>query len=358
MKKRIVSVELLRIISMMMVVMLHYLSKGELLTPFLEKFEINGYIAWLLESFCIVAVNVYMLISGYFLVEAKWKLSRLAELICQVLFYGVGVAVVMLLTGMISLGEPDIYRLSQYVLPINMEHYWFASAYVGMYLFAPVLAAGVKAMEKKQLQLTIGLLLLFYSVMKTVSPVALTVDEKGYDAIWFLCVFLVAAYIRLYGIPFVDSLKKGVLCYVGMAVLIFGFSMLLRVVCLHTGVLKSVVQNAYHYNHVFNLLAAVALFSGFIHWNIPGDGRIARLICKVAPFTFGVYLLHEHVELRYLWPVWCGADAAETPVMLVLRALAAVVLVFIVGIFVDMLRGKIFELVKCGWRKVFGKAAK
>lgn len=356
MKKRIVSVELLRIISMMMVVMLHYLSKGELLTPFLEEFDTNGYIAWFLESFCIVAVNVYMLISGYFLVEAKWKLSRLMELVCQVLFYGIGVAGVMLLTGGISFEELDIYRLSQYVLPINMEHYWFATAYVGMYLFAPVLAHGVKTMKKKELQLTIGGLLLFYSVMKTVSPVQLTADAKGYDVIWFMCVFLVAAYIRLHGIPFVNSTKKGILCYVSMAVIIFVFSMLLRQVCLHTGVLKSVVQNAYHYNHVLNLLAAVALFGGFIHWSIPGESKVAKIICRIAPYTFGVYLLHEHMEIRFLWPMWCGADASESPTLLVLRAFASVIIVFVVGILVDMLRGKIFELVKKGWGKLFGKA--
>ncbi len=356
MKKRIVSIELLRIISMMMVVMLHYLSKGELLTPFLEEFDVNGYIAWLLESFCIVAVNVYMLISGYFLAEAKWKLSRLLELVCQVLFYGVGVAVLLLLTGVISIGDMDIYRLSQYVLPINMEHYWFATVYVGMYMFAPVLAAGVKSMEKKQLQVTIVLLLLFYSVMKTVSPVALTVDEKGYDVIWFMCVFLVAAYIRLYGFPVLNSVGRGIAGYLGGVLLIFGWSMALRQVCLSTGVLKSVVQNAYHYNHVFNLLAAVALFCGFIHWNIPGEGKLARLICKIAPYTFGVYLLHEHVEVRFLWPLWCGAGAEESPIMMVVRAFASVLLVFAVGILVDMLRGKLFELVKKNWGNLFGKA--
>lgn len=39
MKKRIVSIELLRILAMMMVVMLHYLSKGGLLTSLTEEFS-------------------------------------------------------------------------------------------------------------------------------------------------------------------------------------------------------------------------------------------------------------------------------------------------------------------------------
>ena len=45
MKKRIVSIELLRILAMMMVVMLHYLSKGGLLTSLTEEFSGGAYIA-------------------------------------------------------------------------------------------------------------------------------------------------------------------------------------------------------------------------------------------------------------------------------------------------------------------------
>lgn len=355
MKKRIVSIELLRIISMMMVVMLHYLSKGNFLQPLTGEFGTNSYIAWFLEAFCIVAVNVYMLISGYFLVESTFKVSRLAELICQVLFYSILVPLVLVVIGVLPLGELGIYKLAQYVLPIHMEQYWFATAYVLMYLFAPFLAIGAKAMEKRQLQLLIGLLLVFLSIPKSIIPVQLTMDRLGYDALWFMCVFLVAAYIRLYGAGLFNSTAKGILCYILSAVGIFGWTMLLRMVCLKLGVLESFVQNAYHYNHILNLFAAVALFCGFIKWDIKGEGKLACMICKVAPYTFGVYLLHEQVEIRWLWPAWCGADPGEAPVMMVLRALCSVAVVFAIGIVADMLRGFIFDLVKRLWEKISGE---
>ncbi len=353
-KKRIVSVELLRIISMMMVVMLHYLSKGNFLQPLTGEFGTNSYIAWFLEAFCIVAVNVYMLISGYFLVESSFKLGRLGELVCQVMFYSVCVPVVLIVLGVIPVGELGIYRLAQYVLPIHMEQYWFATAYVLMYLFAPLLASAARSMEKKQLQITIVLLLLFLSVPKSVIPVTLTLDSLGYDALWFMCVFLVAAYIRLHGIPFFTSSKRGILCYGVCALLIFGWTMLLRLICLKTGALESFVQNAYHYNHILNLLAAVSLFYGFIHWNISAEGKVARFICRVAPYTFGVYLLHEHAEIRWLWPNWCGADLNEAPLMMIVRAVLSVFAVFVVGILMDMVRGVLFGCFKKFWRKMRG----
>ena len=62
---RMANLELLRCVAMMMVVVLHYLGKGSLLGDLTaERMGAAGYVAWILESFCIVAVNVYMLLSG------------------------------------------------------------------------------------------------------------------------------------------------------------------------------------------------------------------------------------------------------------------------------------------------------
>ena len=71
--KRLANVELLRVVAMLMVVMLHYLGKGELLPVKNLHMNLTGYLAWILESLSIVAVNVYVLISGYFLVESEFK---------------------------------------------------------------------------------------------------------------------------------------------------------------------------------------------------------------------------------------------------------------------------------------------
>ena len=186
MKKRMANMELLRIVAMMMVVLLHYLSKGGFLSPLTGEMTTNSYVAWFLESFAIVAVNVYMLLSGYFLVESGFKVGRLIELICQVLFYTILVPVVLIVCGVLSIQEITVYQLLQYLFPTQMVHYWFVTAYILMYLFVPVLSAGVKALTKKQLQITILLLLVGLSFSKSLLPVKLELDNLGYDAIWFM----------------------------------------------------------------------------------------------------------------------------------------------------------------------------
>ena len=342
-KKRIVSIELLRIIAMMMVVLLHYLSKGELLEPLTGPLSAQGFSAWLLESFAIVAVNVYMLISGYFLVESGFRLSRLVRLICQVLFYSLGVPLVLLALGVVRREDLVLYRLLQYLFPTQMVHYWFVTAYVTMYLFGPVLAAGAKALTRRQLQGVILCLLAFFSVSKTVLPVRLEMDNLGYDGLWFMCVFLVAAYIRLYGIPFFRDRRRSLVCYGLSCAGIYALTMAVRWVYLETGRLENYIQAAYSYNHLLVLLGAVSLFYAFLNWRMEGEGRLASLICGIGPCTFGVYLLHEQIELRFLWPGWLGAALTENPLLMVLRAAVSVLTVFALGILVDLCRKKLFD---------------
>ncbi len=349
MKKRMVNIELLRIVSMMMVVMLHYLGKGNLLPPLTGSMTVNGYVAWGMESLCIVAVNVYMLISGYFLVESGFKPGRLVELLCQVLFYAILVPIVLVVLGIVPTNIFGINHILETVLPVQMVHYWFITVYVIMYLLSPVLSTAAKSMKQEQLRSTIVALLLFFSVSKSILPFQLVNDNKGYDGLWFVCVFLVAAYMRLYGLDFFTAKgngRRGGLCYLAGCVGVYLVMLLVRAVYLKTGSLDHFIQNTYHYNHVLTLFAAVSLFYAFFYLKFDGEKWWSKLICKVAPYTLGVYLLHEQLDVRYLWPQWLGATVDCNVAVLVLRGLLSVLIVFTVGILVDMVRGTVFGAVK------------
>ena len=357
MKKRVVSIELLRILAMMMVVMLHYLDKGNVLPELTGEIGLKGCVAWGLESLSAVAVNVYMLISGYFLVESTFKPARLVELLCQVLFYTILVPVVLLAAGVLEPGYFNVYHILRDILPVQMEQYWFITAYVIMYLFSPVLSTAAKAMKKEQLRGTVIALLLFFAVSKTILPVELAIDKAGNDGVWFLCVFLVAAYIRLYGIPFFEGEKgavRGLVCYLAGGAGIFCLTMAVRLIYLKTGSLDHFITVGFDYNHVLNLLAAVGLFYGFLQIRISSEGKPAKVIYALAPYSLGVYLLHEQMEVRYLWPRWIGASAEGNVVMMVLRCIFSVILVYAAGTAVDAVRAYIFS----GVRKVIHKIRK
>ena len=346
--KRQMNYELLRIIAMLMVITLHYLSHTEmLLMPGVEGGS-KQILGMLLESFCIVAVNVYVLISGYFLVEAGFKIKRVLVLICQVLFYAVLIPLIMMGTGIFPGKGGDLYRLLQYIFPLETEHYWFAASYVLLYLFTPLLNTAVKTMNRKQLQIAIGGLLLLFCGIKSIVPVRFVTDRAGYDFGWFLCVYLVAAYIRLYGWKPVDNGKWGWRLYIICGLLSFSIGTGAYFINRGTGRFGYYTEVPYHYNYILCLLGAVGLFGAFRYVKIP-EGFFAGLIGKLSPLTFGVYLFHEHIDIRNEWTGWIEdfiGPVAEAGVWgFILHLMVSVLAIFIAGCFVDGIRLYIFRYV-------------
>lgn len=336
-KPRMVNLEVLRCIAMMMVVALHYLGKGGLLPGLAgESMSAAGIAAWILEAFCIVAVNIYMMISGYFLCSSSFKLSRLLQLWLQVWTYSVGVGLLAAWTGMLPASEVDTHYFLTLLFPVSMDHYWFITAYVFLYLLLPFLGAGVRRLSKQQLQLALVLLLAAFSVVKTVVPARMETDAKGYDCLWYVCVFMAAAYIRRFGAGFLTSRARAWGLYVAACLGIAAETFLFRWIYLRTGSLGLILNISYEYNHFLAFLAAAGLFGAFLQ--VKTTGKPARLLAKAAPYTLGVYLLHENMGLRYGWQNWFGADRISSVGGLLLGTLAAVACVFVCGIAVEAAR--------------------
>lgn len=342
MSKRLNNFEALRILAMFMVVVLHYLSKGNLLTPITEPFTAVSYLGWLIEAFAIVAVNVYVLITGYFMCESRMKLGRLLQIVCQVLWYTMLVPVVLCACGMMKPSELGVYELLQCIFPIHTKHYWFVTSYVLLMLMVPFLNAGIRYMSQKQLALATALLVLYQTMPKSILPLKFSDDAAGYDMVWLVCLYLIAAYIRKYGLPFFSSLKKSLLCYVVSVLAIWSSLLLLRVIYIKWDVFGTSVNFAYNYNHLFCLAASVSLFYACKHWQLP-DGKISCFVGKVAPYTFGVYLLHEHILVRNRWTEWLQtAPTQQIPVFLA-ELLGKTLLVLAVGMLLDWLRALVFQ---------------
>lgn len=346
------NLELLRCGAMMMVVVLHYLGKGELLADLTgDRMGIGETLAWLLECFCIVAVNVYMLISGYFLCTSSFKISRLIRLWLQVWVYSVVFGLFGALSGVMTGTEFDAHFLLTLIFPVSMGHYWFMTAYVFLYLLLPFVGMAVRKMDRRQMQMALGLLLFAFCLLKSVLPLRLEMDGKGYDCLWYLCVFLTAAYIRRFGISFLEKKRRCLLLYAGCCLLIFVGTFLLRAIYLRTGGLGRMLGMCLEYNHILALLAAVGLFGFFAGMDLQGKG--AGLVNRIGPYTLGVYLLHENLGFRYTWQSWLGAGKVAgamneggiwAAVVLIFWTAAAVICVFVCGILVDIVRKWVFGI--------------
>ncbi|MBD5548041.1 MAG: acyltransferase [Lachnospiraceae bacterium] len=344
--KRMANYELLRILAMVMVVVMHFLAHADDLPVLDVPLDAVRIIGALLEAFCLVAVNTYVFISGYFGVKSNFKPGKAVNLLCQIWFYALLIPLVFFFAGVPTVAqEQGIYGLVQYLFPIETEHYWFATSYFMLYLLSPILNVAVKNMSKKQLQIAIGSLLILFSGIKSISPIVFAFDRYGYDLPWFICVYLTAAYFSLYGSNFFE--KKGWFVYIGSCLLGFTINLAMWVLSQKWDSFSYYFTVPFHYNFIFCLTGAIGLFYGFSNISIK-EGWIAERIRKIGSLCFGVYLLHEHIDLRFLWYGWIrqminpgGKDGLG---FFFWELICCVVILFVMGIIIDWLRSRLFSI--------------
>ncbi len=346
-KKREANLELLRILAMLMVVTLHCLGKGGATTPYANGVTPNFLIAWGLEALGIVAVNIYVLLSGYFLVTAQFRIEKCLKLWLQIFFYSAGIWVLFSLLGRVPGDLQNSYYKFMVFAPITSQHYWFATTYFIFYCISPFLALLARKMSKKQLLTCIVVLMLFFSnVWRALLPMSSPVDDRGYGIAWFVCLFFVAAYLRLYA-PKEGKAWKYFLMYVAAAAAIFLSMLLIGQIAVSTGRFEKFISIFYDYNSPLTIIAAIALFLAFRYVKISGK-ILTNVIIKIAGLTFGVYLLHEHLLLRSLWvDFWKINTFVESPWFLPV-CIGVVLAVFAAGCLIEWLRQLLFNLVyKC-----------
>ncbi len=348
-KKRNPSFELLRIVAMLMIVTLHYNSQtGALLQLGLPATGV-GVFANVMESFCITGLNTYVLLSGFFLSKGSPRISRLLQLICQVYFYTILISLAMMLVGTYVLHtDNSVYKLVQYIFPISSEHYWFVTAYVIMYALSPVMNAAVDKLSRKQLKIVILLLLTWFCFIKSVVPVLFPTDKFGYEYGWFICLYLIAAYIRKYDVVLFYTAGKSALVFVLSCCVLATMSISLYYINYNWGILAHYSEVPFNFNFFFTLTGSLGLFSFFRFYKMR-ENKAADVVRFVGPLTFGVYLVHMHVEIRDRWVEWMNHLLGPVPYhsvpLFAWHAFCSIIIVFIAGIFVDWIRKMIFEFV-------------
>ena len=349
-KKRDANIELLRIVAMLMIITLHFNYRSNALLVLGEPASNVQIFATVLEAIAITGVNVYVLISGYYLSSSKVRLSKVLLLILQVYFYTLLISGAMMIVGAYSVKPEDkLDRALRYLFPISSEHYWFVTAYVIMYVLAPVMNAAVNTLKRKQLKTVIIGLLTWFCFIKSIVPVKFGTDRMGYDFGWFICLYLIAAYIRKYNIVLFRDAKKSALVYLISVVVIAAFSLVFYKINFDTGNFNYYAEVPCHYNFFFALTGALGLFSVFRFMRLK-ENLLAEVIRIIAPYTLGVYLLHMHFEIADRWVEWIEQIIGETPLdnvlMFFIHLVVSVLIVFFAGIFVDWIRKYIFNF--CG----------
>lgn len=295
MSKRNVGLDCLKIIAMLMIVFIHVIGKG------MFRYEANNVefykIALFIRIFCIVAVNCYVLITGYFQIESKFNTKKIINIWGKVLFYSISIYIMLLLLGQVNFNIKDVIKS---IFPILTNEYWFVNCYLLLYILSPFINKMINQLDKKEFKKLLIILLVVFSIFPSVLPVSFTMDNtRGYGIIWFIVLYLIGAYIRLYGNACYKN-RNNLLTFFLISIVSYGLVILVQYICnkLH---FLDMSERIYNYNFFTIFLASVFLFLFFKNINIKSL-KVTNLVSKIVPLTFGVYIIHEQVVLRnYLY---------------------------------------------------------
>lgn len=281
-KVRNSSFELLRILCMIMIVILHTLGHGGALNN-LDINSGNFFIANLLESLSIVAVNCYILISGFFGINSEFKLKKVVTLYIQVMFYSIFISLIFWGNNIEKL---DLNGIVSTAFPITMQTWWFMSVFLVLYLFTPYVNKLLKSISKKDFHNLLFILILVFIIWPSLPKFRPIDNQGGYSLYSFLLLYIVGAYISLYHKE--KSLNKYTLIsiYILSSILLCVFNVTIsRIVGYNWG--------WYSYNFILIFISSLSLFLFFKEINIKNT-----VINKVGSLTLGIYLIHDHGYVR------------------------------------------------------------
>lgn len=286
--RRNYGIDLLRMLSMLMIVILHILGQGGLLEN-VQLFSISDYGLHFVEIFCYCAVNCFALTSGYVLYGNRVKISKLMELWLEIIFYSVSVLFLFLLFSPSLIHGADILKT---FLPITTNAYWYLSAYFGLCIFVPFLNIAIEKVDRK----TFSLILLSIFILLVFIPVFVNTDpyimNEGYSMIWLIILYLLGSYIRKYSIAEKITAKKSFLFYFLVNISAFIFGLCIVNIYYHiTGAVKG-------WGFVINycaptvVLSSIFLFLFFAKVKIPS--KLVNYVMLLSPACLGVYIIHTN----------------------------------------------------------------
>lgn len=300
-KNRNANLDLLRIVSMLLIVFLHSIDHSGVL----ESAENCGTIMYFYVRFtyalCQVCVNIYIMLSGYFMITSKFRLHKLVTLWMEAVFYSFVLKLVFMVTGQDPFSPVSLVSC---LFPILTGRYWFLTIYVGMYLISPFLNILIHAMDRKKHALLNICLFTIMSVWSSLHPAFAGMNSGGgWGLAWFVVMYLAAAWLRLYYVPNNKPFRYLAL-FIALPIFMAATQTVLGWANIPGAkILAAIAAHWFRYDSAPVYIMTMCLFIGFLNVSIRSK-NLSTVIVSVAPLTLGVYLIHAHANVSpWSWEV-------------------------------------------------------
>lgn len=273
-------------------------------------------------------INCFVLITGYYMCKSQITLRKGLKLLLEVLFYNICIYFFFVIYGYSNFSTISLLKN---VNPLKSISDGFVSCYLVFFCFIPFLSILVRNMTKKQHTFLLSICLLFFSIL----PNLFVVYRFNYVG-WFIVLFFIGSYLRLYD-PFAKFNTQKLALALSTSIT---FSWLSVWFCTS----HITVRNSYFMvsdsNKPLAVITAVFAFLFFKNLTI----RYNRLINTIAASAFGVLLIHANSDTMRQW-LWWGVlkNVENYDGNIFLHAFLSIILVYIICTILDFMRIRYIE---------------
>lgn len=295
MKNRNVNIELLRIISMLMIVYYHFYVHSQWSFP--ETLSKRAILIETVGGFGKIGVIIFVLISGYFLEKQSFKIRKIVSISNLVRFY----TLLAFFTWLIVDNPTEHIKENLFyaVFPIIFQRHWFVTSYVILILVQPIIKSYLQN-EPREKQLKYFCIFLISFFMS--GWVGVLFNVKGYfepsQTFSFLIIALGGHLLRVYKEELHGRFYK---------IVVSTFCITLILILLRPIIVYYYSQNFAFSGSFLNgmgslnaILFSMSLFVIVTKINF----RRMDWITKISNLTFDIYLIHDNKIFRPLiWTV-------------------------------------------------------
>lgn len=345
--------ELLRIISMLLIVATHYFASA----TFNIKSASDSSGAWQmaihnsLQMSGQIGVTLFVLISAFFLSKNNSRpVQRMVRLWIQVFIYSGGSLTAYLLFAKF-LNKQPIFLTPRNVLaslfPITMGTYWFMSAFFALLCISPFINKLVEVLSKRDFTILIGISIWFVFIWRILNPLTL---QYFTDIGYLSTIYLIGAFISKY----FAILPKIVL----WKVILVGFAAF-SICAIATHYIEIARRLSPEFGYPANLLTAgpgaspilsvitgCSIFLWVCKLPSPSLNTIwTRSILSLSPATLGVYLIHENFIIKnYLWKAVFQLPEPTSTTGIIINSAISILLIYLILLLFSLVIYKIVVL--------------
>lgn len=285
------NIELLRIIAMLFIIIHHLTISGiglsDITNEVLDTNKLLYTIASLMNSFVIVGVNLFFLISGYFTIN--FNIRKIIALLTKLYVYTLLLNLLGLLFGVQKI---DLETLKIIINPLNT--YWFLLVYIILVLISPVLNVVIKHLGKKYVPYIFIIMLLFGNIYSFIYKIEILGFNRGYSLLSAICLYFIGYWINKYDLLSITSNnRQNLIVYIMFSVL----NWIMCIISIYVFNSGKITWHLFSYNNPLIVFSSIFLFKYFVKLEVKENTNIYKIVTFLSTNLLGVYIIHSSNKL-------------------------------------------------------------